>query len=331
MRVARYVGQGQVAIVDEPVPICAPGGLLVKTEACGLCSGELMDWYMDRKIPHVLGHEVVGKVVESNDNRFPIGSRVFPHHHAPCLSCEACAAGHTVHCEQWKRTKLVPGGMAEFFAVPADNLNDTLLVDDLNPRDAALIEPLACVVKSLASSSLSLIASPSPSSPPSSHSAPPAAVIGLGVMGLMHMALLPNAIGYDVKDSRLNWAIRQGFDARTPDGFEEADTIFVCPGSQPAFEFALQMAKPGATIVMFAPLPPGEPLRVPSEAYFKDLRIVHTYSCGPAETAKAADIIRNLGLWAEQVVSDFIGIEQLPEAYKAMKRGDILKPMVVFE
>jgi L-iditol 2-dehydrogenase len=320
VRVARYVGGGEVAIVEEDAPSCPPGGLLVRTEACGLCSGELMGWYMDRKTPHVLGHEVAGIVQESQDARFPVGSRVFPHHHAPCLKCEACLTGHHVHCEQWKRTKLLPGGMADLFAVPADNLNDTIVVDDLKPTDAALIEPLACVVKSIRASGL-----------PAPESAPSCAVIGLGVMGLMHMLLLPGAIGYDVSDSRIQWALGQGLDARTPDIHEDADVVFVCPGSQAAFEFALQMAKAGATIVMFAPLPPGEPLRVPGEAYFKDLKIVHSYSCGPEDTKEAVGIIRDLGLWAEQVVSHFIGIESLPEAYQAMKRGEILKPMVVFD
>ena len=50
---AQYIGQGQVEIVPQPMPSCPPGGVLVRTEACGLCSGELMSWYMDQKMPHV--------------------------------------------------------------------------------------------------------------------------------------------------------------------------------------------------------------------------------------------------------------------------------------
>jgi L-iditol 2-dehydrogenase len=321
MKLARYIGNGQIAIEDEPVPTVPSGGLLVRTEASGLCSGELMSWYMDRKIPHVLGHEVAGIVVESEDERFPVGARVFPHHHAPCMACEICETGQHVHCEQWRNTKLHPGGMAEFFAVPQENLNDTRRVDDLRPQDAALIEPLACVVKSLRKSRIDW-------STDQQHLN--SAVIGLGVMGLMHMLMLPNSIGYDLKDDRIQWARRQGLDARPPDEFEEADVVFVCPGSQPAFEFALQFARPGATIVMFAPLPPQEVLRVPGEAYFKDLTITHSYSCGPWDTAAAAEVIRSHGLWAEQVVSDFIGLDELPRAYQAMKAGEILKPMVLF-
>src|ERR1041385_1551961 len=138
MKLARYIGDGEIAIVEEPAPCITEGGLLIKTEASGLCSGELMDWYMERKVPHVLGHEVAGKVIESEDERFPVGSRVFPHHHAPCMNCELCVKGLHVHCRQWKSTKLNPGGMAEIFAVPKENLSDTIKVDDLRPQDAAL-------------------------------------------------------------------------------------------------------------------------------------------------------------------------------------------------
>jgi hypothetical protein len=82
---------------------------------------------------------------------------------------------------------------------------------------------------------------------------------------------------------------------------------------------------------MFAPLPPGEPLRVPNEAYFKDLKLVNSYSCGPNDTSEAVARLRLLGVWAEQVVSDFVTLEGLPEAYQRMKRAEILKAMVIFE
>jgi L-iditol 2-dehydrogenase len=324
MRVARYIGNGEVAIVDEQAPVCPDGGLLVRTEACGLCSGELMSWYMDRKVPHVLGHEVAGIVLESGDERFPVGSRVFPHHHAPCLQCELCRQGLYVHCAQWKRTKLEPGGMADLFAVGPENLNDAIVVDDLRPVDAALIEPLACVAKSIRLSGLGLAGERD------AHVIP--AVIGLGVMGLMHALWLSDgAVAYDLNSDRVAWAKKQSIDARHPDQAEPASVVFVCPGSQGAFDFAMRIAAPGATIVMFAPLGPGEALTVPQEAYFKDIRICHSYSCGPDDTRAAATAIRAGVIRAEQVVSHFVGMEELPAAYGKMKRGEILKPMVVWQ
>ncbi len=318
MKLARYIGNGRIEIAEEAVPSLPTGGLLIQTEASGLCSGELMPWYMDQKIPHVLGHEVAGIVIESEDGRFPVGSRVFPHHHAPCLQCELCAQGLYVHCPQWRKTKLNPGAMAEFFAVSAENLNDTLLVDDMRPVDAALIEPLACVMKSLRMSE-------------DGREGRSTAVIGLGVMGLMHaLARGEGCIGYDLNVGRVAWANQVGANARTPSGSVPADAIYVCPGSQAAFDFAVSLAKPGATIVMFAPLGPGQELKVPQSVYFKDIRIVQSYSCGPNDTLAAATALRAGVFKAEQVVSNFIAIEELPAAYEEMKHGRILKPMVQF-
>ena len=317
MKLARYMGSGRVEIVDEPKPTCPEGGLLVRTEACGLCSGELMDWYMDRKIPHVLGHEVAGIVEESQDARFPVGERVFVHHHAPCLKCEWCLSGMHVHCDQWKRTKLVPGGMAEYFAVNSENLSDTLAVGEMRAVDAALIEPLACAVKSMRSAGKTFPTFT-------------AAVVGLGVMGLMHALLLPECTSFELNPARSDWARQLGIRVAGTEESRRFGRIFICPGSQSAFDFALGIAEPGASLVMFAPLRPNEHLAVPQEAYFRDIRIANSYSCGPDDTREAKDLIAAGKVRAEQVVSDFVGIEDLPGAYGRMKRGEILKAMVLF-
>lgn len=320
MKLARYLGGGVVGIVDEPEPALPEGGLLIQTEACGLCSGELMDWYMERKIPHVLGHEVAGRVIASDDDRFPVGCRVFPHHHAPCLECDFCRRGLTVHCPQWRATKLLPGGMAERFAVPAGNLNDTVRVDDLRPVDAALIEPLACVEKAIRLAERS-----------SDIKTAKLAVIGLGVMGLMHMLRLPGAVGYDLNPSRIEWARGLGLDARHPDQAEKADVVFVCPGTKAAFDFAASLLHPGGTLVLFAPMEPGSETPIDlHRLYFLDATIVSSYSCGPEDTLRAREAIQAGTVRAEQVVSDFVGIDGLPAAYERMKRGEILKAMVVF-
>ncbi|MDX2066197.1 MAG: alcohol dehydrogenase catalytic domain-containing protein [Fimbriimonadaceae bacterium] len=314
-RLARYVGGGRVEIVTEPTPTLPPGGLIVRTEACGLCSGELMAWYMDRKLPHVLGHEVAGIVVASDCTAFPTGTRVFPHHHAPCLRCDHCARRQYVQCPQWKSTRLQPGGMAEYFAVAAENLSDCHAVDDLHPADAALIEPLACVAKAI-------------------RLAPPGAdclVIGLGFMGQLFMHVLPGAVGIDLHPDRVEHAVRNGHHARTeapePDAF---DTVYVCPGSQAAFHAALTAVRPGGTIAMFAPLAPDTALEIPQLAYFKEVNVVQCYSAGPPDCVQALRWLRAGIVSARNVVTHQIALDELPDAYVAMRDMRILKPMVIF-
>lgn len=318
MKAATYLAGGMVEIGNLPEPDLPVNGILVQTLACGLCSGELMQWYMDKKAPHVFGHEVSGRVVASDSAEFPVGSLVAPHHHAPCFSCDICQKGHYVHCPTWKRTRLVPGGMSERFAVSAENLRDTHVVNDLDACDAALVEPLACIRKAIRRSRMT----------PGDR----IAVIGAGALGLMHALLLQEAVVFEQQSARLDHAKSLGLDARLSSQDDEFDVIFVCPGLAPAMSFAASIAAPGARIVLFAPLPPQEhmPLEFAEAGYFKDLELIHSYSCGPDDTRAALDDLRQGKVRASQVVSHFVALDELPEAYELMKRSEILKAMVVF-
>lgn len=302
------------------MPSVPKGGLLVRSIASGLCTGELMQWYMDQKIPHVLGHEVCGRVVDSQDERFPEGSLVAPHHHAPCLNCDFCKDGLYVHCAQWKATKLHPGGMAEYFAVSPENLNDTLLVDELRPVDAALIEPLACVVKSIRQARLG------------AYKNPRVAVIGLGFMGLLHVLVLPNAVGLELSEARRDIAKQLGLSALGPGSEVSFDVAFVCAGNSSAIASVLERLRPGGTVVMFSPLGPTDPFPVDlRQWYFNDWTLTNSFSCGPNDTVQAKEILEAGIVRAEQVVSDFMELGQLPEAYQKMKRYEMLKAMVTFD
>jgi L-iditol 2-dehydrogenase len=205
--------------------------------------------------------------------------------------------------------------MAEVFAVARENLTDTHQIDDLRPIDGALIEPLACVAKAARLARVD--------------STDRIAIIGLGFMGLLHALAFPTSVATDLNPGRLDWAAAQGVHAVT--AFTgQFDVIFVLPGAQTAFDAAVDIAAPGARIVMFAPVPPGSHLAVPFSAYFQDLQVIHAYSAGPNDTAVALEWLREGRIRAEQVVSHFITLDELPEAYRAMKAGEILKPMVQF-
>ena len=190
-----------------PLPEPSSGGLLVRIRACGLCPGEAMDWYMVRKAPLVLGHEPVGEVVSAGAavEGFKPGDRVFVHHHAPCMRCARCRRGDYVHCATWRRSHLIPGGVSEFAVVPPEIVTgDTLLVPpEISDEAATFIEPLATVVKSLRRSRM--------------RPGDRVLVIGLGVMGMLHVLLARRldagmVIGADRVPSRLARAHEAGAD-----------------------------------------------------------------------------------------------------------------------
>jgi L-iditol 2-dehydrogenase len=157
LKIAKLYSFNDIRIEDIPVPEVGPGDALMKTRASGICSGDVMPWYIEKKAPIVLGHEPSGEIVKlgssliTHHSSLSVGDRVFVHHHAPCLTCRSCRRGDHVQCETWKNTSIIPGGISEYILIPEINLkNDTLkLSENMSFEDGTLIEPVACVLKGL--------------------------------------------------------------------------------------------------------------------------------------------------------------------------------------
>jgi len=328
---------GDLRLETVALPAPGEGGLLVRIRACGLCPGEVMDWYMARKAPVALGHEPVGEVVQAGAavRGFAPGDRVFLHHHAPCLRCRACRRGAYVHCATWRRSRLIPGGVSEFAVAPAEVVAaDTLPVPpEVSDEAAVFIEPLATVVKSLRRSRL--------------RAGDRVLVIGLGVMGQLHILLARRLqagmiIGADRVRSRLQRARAAGADAvvdvdREPlpgaaraltDG-EGADVVIVGPGSTEAIAAGFASAGPASTVVLFTPAPPEARWPLPvHDAYFREVSVVPSYSCGPEDTRAALQHIRD-GLPVESLITHRLPLEAAAEGYRLVREAtDALKVVV---
>ncbi len=325
MKVARLYDFLDVRIEDAPVPVIGPGEALVRMRACGICSGDVVPWYIRKKAPLVFGHEPVGEIVElgAGVSDFRLGERVFVHHHAPCFQCRACRRGEFVQCPAWKQSRLDPGGMAEFFRVPASNLaGDTLrLPDDVSDADGALVEPLACVVKSLDRAG------------PLDGAA--VLIIGLGVMGQLHVVLARHLgarriLAADLIAARCAKARSLGADVTIDAGAvdlasavreqtagEGAEVVIVGPATVEAIQTGLACAARGGTVVQFMGTEPGARLALDTfDFYFRELRLVPSYSCGPVETRQALSLISAGVVRAEQVVTHRFPLARAAEAYR---------------
>ncbi len=336
MRAAVLYDVDDIRIERRPVPALGPSDVLVRTAASGICSGDVLAWYVRRKAPLVLGHEPAGVIAalgagdsprDENGRPFAVGDRVFVHHHAPCFACPACDRGDYVQCTTWRSTKIDPGGIAEYFRVAPENQRDTLrLPDDVSFADAALIEPLACVVKSLRRGGL--------------QPGDTLYVIGLGVMGQMHVlaagALGARVFGSDFIAARRELAARNGAIAFHPDDAPATlgggARVVVCgPGTASAIRAALAAAEAGGTVVMFTPIEPGTPLEIdPQRLYFDDLRIVGSYSCGPDDTRASLRLIADGVVTAQKLNATTLSIDEVPRAYRDLAESKILKPIVLF-
>lgn len=328
MRAAVLYDVDDIRIEERPVPQLNDGEILVRTQASGICSGDVMGWYIKKKAPLVLGHEPSG-IVESvcGTTEFAPGDRVFVHHHAPCFECRACARGDFVQCATWRASRIEPGGIAEYFRVPAGNQRDTLRLPDAVPfEDAALTEPLACVVKSLHRGGV--------------RRGDRVYVIGLGVMGQLHVLaardLGADVYGSDFVEYRCELAARNGAIAFQPDDAprmlsEGADVVICGPGTNAALQAACASATGGGSVVMFTPFAPEMPISLdPTKFYFGDLRLVASYSCGPQDTRDALALIERRVVTAERVGAQRISLDDVPAAYRDLAQGRIIKPIVGF-
>ena len=341
MKVAKLYSFNDIRIEDVPIPCIGPRDALLKTKACGICSGDVMPWYIELKAPLVLGHEPAGEIVEVGKEvtSFKAGDRVFTHHHAPCFTCRACRRGDYVQCETWKNTKIEPGGISEYILIPEINLeNDTLnLPDNLSFEDGTFIEPSACVVKALKRAKI--------------RHGDTVLVIGLGVMGQLHVLLAKKygaekIIGADMVPFRLNKAKKFGADEvidvskddliNTLKDLTEgtmADLVIVGPNSSEAMRQGLSAAGAGGKVVLFTPAKPGEQLTInPNDIYFKDINLFTSYSCGPTDTADALDIIAEGTVQAEKLITHRFPIEEAAKAFRLTAEAkDSLKSVILFE
>ncbi|HZO82053.1 MAG TPA: alcohol dehydrogenase catalytic domain-containing protein [Candidatus Binataceae bacterium] len=338
MQVARLYDFGDIRVEEDPRPAPGPDEILVRARACGICSGDIMPWYIRRKAPLVLGHEPVGVVEEVGAavTAFRPGERVFVHHHAPCFECAACRRGEFVQCATWRATKLLPGGMAEYFVVGAHNQRDTLrLPRGVDDAAGVLIEPAACVVKSLRRSGLK--------------PGETVLIIGLGIMGMMHVMLARHLgagriIGADLFEARARRAVELGADTgvvvagdnlaeqvRAATGGAMADVVIVGPGTSKAIAQGLAAAGKGATVVQFTATPPEDELMLrPHDLYFNETRLVPSYSCGPDDTRQALELVERGVLRATDLITHRFPLRRVAEAYAAAQKPESLKVIVTF-
>lgn len=114
MQVAMFTELGKVELQDIPRPTLKEGEVLVKIEACGLCATDVKSVLKGHPFwtpPRVLGHEMVGRVVEINgETDVSIGDRVFVCPSMSCGHCYFCRRGRKKCASAGRLRCLIPVG-----------------------------------------------------------------------------------------------------------------------------------------------------------------------------------------------------------------------------
>ena len=154
-------GKGDYRLeTSYPTPQCGPEDIILKTEGCGICAGDLkcmhgadMFWGSEDQpnwveAPFIPGHEFVGTVVEIGETvkEYQIGDRLTADQIVPCGKCRFCKDGHYWMCQPHRIFGFfgsANGGMAEYMRLPREAVIHRV-PKYLPLTQALLIEPYSC-------------------------------------------------------------------------------------------------------------------------------------------------------------------------------------------
>lgn len=237
MKAAVLYDVGRIAVRDVPTPRPGPREVLLRVAAVGLCGTDLHifaghgNYNLDARgqpirlaeQPQILGHEIAGIVEATGADVQDLqpGDRVVVDQGRSCVSegrsptCEYCASGDSHQCEHYQEHGItgLPGGLAEFLAIPAVNAVRIEAAPDA--ATAALTEPLGCVVHA------SDVLLRAPARYPLNH-ARHVLICGAGPAGLLWVQYLRNVLGFDgvllvAEPSAAKRALADRFGAETID------------------------------------------------------------------------------------------------------------------
>lgn len=271
---------GKVQIVDVDSPVLNGLGAIIKVEGCGLCGSDLVK-IREGADDAVLGHEIVGEIIEINSSTdFKTGDKIVMGHHFPCFDCEFCKNESFSMCKTFKDSNIHPGGFSEFILIKEGHLKNTVfkLQENFDPVLASFTEPLACCNRAIRRANIS-------------YKGANTLTLGLGSIGIL-MAQMSrefghNSYGFDVNEERQKFASNFGikFDKNI-----KYDVIFLTAPSSKALPTALSLVKDGGKIIVFSSIENDSGYQN-NEIYYRELSIIGSYSPAPIDLKMAYNTI----------------------------------------
>ena len=339
MKALVYEGPKVVRLREVEVPRPGPGEVLLRTRAVGICGSDVHGFLgtTGRRIPPlIMGHEVVGEVVEAGPDTpldpargLEVGRLVAVNPLLVCGRCERCLSGADNLCTSRRGLGMLstPGAMSEYFVAPSANL--VPLLPDVSPVVGALTEPLAVGRHAVALLARRLGRPLAPGLQ--------VAVIGAGFIGLSVLAALPEAVHpstvvLDVREDRLHRvgnllpAVRAVSTASigwedvrrryAPGGF---DAVVEAVGASETARGSVELARIGGVVVWVGNWDPM--VSVPMQhVVTQELVIAGSYGFTAAEFKESVEALPSRP-WLAELVDQVLPLERGPEVFAALAAG----------
>jgi L-iditol 2-dehydrogenase len=264
MRAAVLTGPGTIEVRDWPKPeIKDRTDVLLRVKTVGICGSDLHYFSQERvgdtviRYPVILGHECAAVVEETGPavRRLKLGDRVAVEPAVSCGACDQCRSGRPNTCRKLSflgHPKERSGALAEFVVMPEKNCFP--MPRGMTFAQATLAEPL-----SVALHAVNLAGSMKGRTIAVLGSGPIGLDIGLialqaGAEAIFMTDKVPSRVQAAVEKARATWAgnpletdIVKDILDRVPGGL---DLVFECCGQQEAIDQAVELLKPGGTLVL---------------------------------------------------------------------------------
>jgi len=329
MKAALLYGIKDLRIEEVEVPEIGPGEVLAKVKAATTCGTDvkmLGRGYVEDIIsyPMPFGHEWSGIVTEIGPEveEFHVGDRIRAGNSAPCYVCAMCAEAKYNLCIN--RTWLW-GAYAEYIKIPNEIVirNSQTFPDEIGFEEAAVAEPLACVVHG----SEKVGIGPGES----------VAIIGAGPIGLLHLqtARLKGAsriLVSDLVDERLDVARRLGADETINSQREDlgsvsremtnglgVDVVIESVGLPQTWMQALRLVKPGGRVLEFGGCPPGTSIEIDTELlHYDEVTVMGSFHATPEEFERALSLIVDREIDVKSLITRKMRLDDLSKAFEIL-------------
>jgi L-iditol 2-dehydrogenase len=313
VRALVFHGPGDLRLETVPDPEPGPGDVLVQVEVALTDGTDSKAFRRGHPVllgppPSPFGHELCGIEVAS-------GRRVVAANSAPCGACTACGRGEETLCENL--LPLLNGAYAELIVVPERIARRNLLPvpPRLSPEVAALVEPLACCLHGVERAGIE-----------QGHSV---AILGAGPIGLMLAACVADAGGrpFLVGGRAERRALGPLFGAKPQAG--RPDVVIEAAGTEQAWRDAVELARPGGTIVLFGGLPQGAEVAVDAyRLHYDELTLRGAFHHTPATVRAALAFLASGAYPWERLITHRVGLDGVA-ALLADPPADYLKAAVL--
>lgn len=341
MRAAVFHQPGDLRIEEVPDPAPGPGEIVVRVGAATTCGTDVKSYRRGHptifpKLPSLFGHEFAGVVeaVGEGVDRFSVGQRVVAANSAPCGTCFYCSIGRESLCEH---LTMLNGGFAERIVVTAPIVarNTYGLPEGVADAEAAMVEPLACVIHGIHSSGIEL-----------GHTV---IVNGAGPIGLMFVRLATlrgaEVIAVDRSPERLAVAEAMGAThlvnvTDTGDGVDAArrltpagrgaDVAVEAVGLPETWEQTIAQLRKGGTAVLFGGAKSGSSIRVDTVAmHYSEYTLKGVFHHQPRYVRTAVDLLTSRRLDGRLLLSGERPLDDLVPALEDMGAQRGLKYAII--